>query len=180
MEWLKPITEKLNVNALILALGITCFGWWFFPYIPIILIIGIIVFIYLLIIRVITFVRYMTDKSKIKHFKEQEEREEIVVKKEENLHIDIWFSSLSQERKRNICSILEWEKVSGKDNLRLQNRRNGMILYPMDCSIERGLFGEPVHLIYPVSGTENSETPVLFIHPYLYELIYNFNLRNIH
>ena len=75
MEWLKPITEKLNANILVAAVALTALGWWYFSKYEILLALGCCCAIYLVILFFYTIVhaynvKKRADKREIEAFEE--------------------------------------------------------------------------------------------------------------
>lgn len=179
MEWLKPIIERLSVNSLIAAIGITSLGCWFFYKTPLLIAIFFCCALYLFF-YFIAFC-YDTYKRNTARDRAEKERLERILDEDSAIRkrIDIWFASISVDHKEKLLQLLKWESSPTAVNIKICPSIDKYIhLIPQNYTIDMGLHRDPIRLIYPIENKTPGSNTTYFIHPHLIRLLMDSTTTN--
>lgn len=175
MEWLKPITEKLNANIFILAISITTLLWWYFSQLDILLVIGGCCAIYLIILFIYNCFLLFRDK-RYRHKQESEAIEKMLEEeRQENQRIGIWFAALPQFQIDKLLKLLTWRCAPNAINVRVYSPDKEILGFNDDeFMIDMGLGQEPIRLLGEIGNNCSGANKSYYIHPHLMKLLIEY------
>ncbi len=180
MEWLKPITEKLNANILVAAVALTALGWWYFSKYEILLALGCCCAIYLVILFFYTIVhaynvKKRADKREIEALEEMAQED-----RQKNLRIDVWFASLHKQHIDNLLKLLTWNSPPNAINVKIYSPDKELLCFsPEEYTIDLGAFEQPIRLLYPIENCSSNSYRTYFIHPHLIKLLIDYKANKL-
>lgn len=174
MEWLKPILEKLNINAFFLAACIAAFIVWLNLKDTYLLLIWLCTAIYLFIVLVChcySNYRYNTQCE----VSEKRRNEEAQARRNaEDYRIDIWFEAAPAHVRQTLVEFMSLRSMPGNPLIRFENRLNHEFLCLNESvfQIPTADILHPILLLQPIYN-ESSDTAYI-IHPHLYDLVQRY------
>lgn len=179
MEWLRPITEKLNANILIAAVALTSLGWWYFSKYDLLLAIGCCCGLYLIILFLYNLIQSYkakkdADKRKMDALEKIAEED-----RQKNLRIDVWFASLNEQYKDNLLKMMTWNSLPNAINVRIYSPdKERLFFYQEEFTIDMGGYEDPIRLVYPIENYSSNSYCAYFIHPHLIKLLIDYSANN--
>lgn len=175
MSWLKPIFEKLQVNAFIGAICITSFICWLSLQNFLFLVLCICCGTYLLILLInfcIKNYQYNTEIAK-------RERDRITADKERterlNFQINVWFSTLPQFTKNSLLKLLDWESIVDCPFIKVMGPNSELLQFnTYEFILEQGYGQEPIRLLNQYENPTPCSMPTYIIHPVLFEILLKY------
>lgn len=175
MEWLKPITEKLNANVFIFAMCLTMLLCWFHFGGYTFFVISISCAFYLIILFFYKCIQYCITKA----IANKRAAEALNIMREEDelirLCIEIWFKALPKLQIDRLLQLISWESPSNASNIKICTPDKEYISFnSREFTIERDVCEGPIPLVYQIKSNCKSSYPSYYIHPYLLELLVGY------
>lgn len=173
MKWMNALLDKLNINALLLALCITCIISWYYTKIFIFIGVALLLGIYLGIILITWYWKYLKNKKIYISNQKIKEDKEIEKAEQENLLIDIWYKSINKVRKDQLIALMNFESLDpSSENIKIEDVKKGNF-FPYD-EYYYSITNDYRNTICPVCQIDiQGDNRVFFIHPHLYALLKN-------
>ena len=179
MEWLKPITEKLNANIFIAAVALTALGWWYLSKYDFLLAIGCCCSIYLIILFFYNIVHAYIVKKRADKREMENLHDMLEEDRQKNLRIDVWFASLHQQHIDNLYKLLTWKSLPNAINVKIYSPDKERLYFnPDEFTIDMGVYEQPIRLLYPIENNSSNSYITYFIHPYLSKLLIDNRANN--
>lgn len=179
MEWLKPITEKLNANILIAAVALTSLGWWYFSRYDLLLAIGCCCGLYLIILSFYNLIQSYNAKKRIEKREIEALKEITEEERQKNLRIDVWFASLNEHYKENLLKLMTWNSLPNAINVKIYSPdKERLFFYQDEFTIDMGVYEDPIRLVYPIENNSSNSYCAYFMHPYLIKILIDYGANN--
>ena len=172
MSWLKPIFEKLQVNAFIAAICITSFICWLSIKNFLFLALSICCAIYLFILFIIFCVNNYNYNIEIDRRNKEKEEEAHKEHDKFNLQLNIWFATLPQFTKENLIKLLEWESLPSFPYIKMMRPSDKYLFFnTYEFKLEQDFGKEPIVLLGHYQNPTPYSRPAYVIHPELFEIL---------
>lgn len=178
MEWLKPITEKLNANVFIIAMCLTMLLCWFYFRWYTSFAISIFCAIYLIILFFYKCIQYCITKA----IANKRAAEALNIMREEDklirLRIEIWFKALPKFQIDRLLLLISWESPDNASYIKIYSSDKERISFnSREFTIYRDVCEEPIPLVYQINSDCKTSYPSYYIHPYLLKLLVDYKAK---
>lgn len=179
MEWLKPITEKLNANIFITAIALTSIGWWYFSRYDFLIALGTCCAIYLIILFFYTIIKFYIDKKKAEEREAKSLEAMVEEDKIKNLRIDVWFAALHKQHIDNLLKLMTWNTLPNAVNIKIFSPDKEWLSFnDEEFIIDMGVYEQPIRLLYQIENLSSNSYKTYYIHPHLIKLLTDYKANN--